>query len=388
MSHLLLTLALLALQACLCRGACVEVDSNTEAVEKKGFKLGCISCKKRGEVPASAFVDWYFSYSVDHNFTIYQNKEANITDERSLNVFNNTNDLQDGSIFILNVTFNDTGLYRCIFSRTLMYPAYEFSTFPNKTIDMKVVPELTRGWASILSEVMMYVSHGLQVWLVIEMIYCYRKISVAGEEALRESAPEYLAIASESKDNCAAVQCHGGCAEVDSMTEAVAGEGFLLGCISCKKREEVSARATIFHYEHPSANIVDEDFSNRLEWHGTKNSDIQIGAIYIHNVTFNETGTFRCTIHRTLFLRQYNENVTVEKEVELTVVAVANRELTSVIAEIMMYVLIVVLQLWLIGVLIYCYKKISEEYDAREAHKALKAQAVLAKDNCDGVQLE
>ncbi|XP_034057033.1 sodium channel, voltage-gated, type I, beta a [Gymnodraco acuticeps] len=215
MSHLLLTLALLALQACLCRGACVEVDSNTEAVEKKGFKLGCISCKKRGEVPASAFVDWYFQESVDHNFTHvynYKNKEANITDERFFerlvwNGSKHTNDLQDGSIFILNVTFNDTGRYKCIFSRTLMYPAYEFSTFPNKTIDMTVVPELTRGWASILSEVMMYVSLiGLQVWLVIEMIYCYRKISVAGEEALRESAPEYLAIASESKDNCAAVQ--------------------------------------------------------------------------------------------------------------------------------------------------------------------------------------
>ncbi|XP_033968528.1 sodium channel, voltage-gated, type I, beta a [Trematomus bernacchii] len=213
MSHLLLTLALLALQACLCRGACVEVDSNTEAVEKKGFKLGCISCKKRGEVPASAFVDWYFKDP--DNFTHvyrYKNKEANITDERFFerlvwNGSKNTNDLQDGSIFILNVTFNDTGRYRCIFSRTLMYPAYEFFTFPNKTIDMTVVAELTRGWASILSEVMMYVSLiGLQVWLVIEMIYCYRKISVAGEEALRESAPEYLAIASESKDNCAAVQ--------------------------------------------------------------------------------------------------------------------------------------------------------------------------------------
>ncbi|XP_063736379.1 sodium channel subunit beta-1 isoform X2 [Eleginops maclovinus] len=187
------------------------------------------------------------------------------------------------------------------------------------------------------------------------------------------------------------------------MTEAVSGEGFLLGCISCKKREEVSARATvdwhfkpqgvedfrpIFHYEYPSANITDEDFSNRLEWHGTKNSDIQIGAIYIHNVTFNEAGTYRCTIHRTLFLPLYNENVIVEKEVELTVVAVANRELTSVISEILMYVLIVVLQLWLIGVLIYCYKKISEEYEARDANKALKAQTALAKDNCDGVQLE
>uniref|UniRef100_UPI0037E9A89B sodium channel regulatory subunit beta-1 n=1 Tax=Semicossyphus pulcher TaxID=241346 RepID=UPI0037E9A89B len=202
-------------------------------------------------------------------------------------------------------------------------------------------------------------------------------------------------------------QCDAGCSEVDSLTEAVAGNGFLLGCISCKKREEVSARATvdwhfkplgeeeeefrhIFHYDHPSADILHEDFSDRLEWHGTMNKDIQIGAIYIHNVSFKDTGMYRCTIHRTLFLPVYNEHVDVEKEVELSVVAVANRELTSVISEIMMYVLIVVLQLWLIVVLVYCYKKISEEHEAREARKALKAQAELleSKDNCDGVQLE
>ncbi|KAM6995408.1 sodium channel regulatory subunit beta-1 isoform 1-T3 [Tautogolabrus adspersus] len=209
-------------------------------------------------------------------------------------------------------------------------------------------------------------------------------------------------------------RCDGGCSEVDSLTEAVAGEGFLLGCISCKKREEVPARATvdwhfrplgegeeeeeeeeeefrhIFHYDHPSADILHEDFSERLEWHGTKTTDIQIGAIYINNVTFNDMGTYRCTIHRTLFLPQYNEHVTVEKEVKLSVVPVANRELTSVISEIMMYVLIVVLQLWLIVVIVYCYKKISEEHEAREARKALKAQSELieSKDNCDGVQLE
>lgn len=34
------------------------------------------------------------------------------------------------------------------------------------------------------------------------------------------------------------------------MTEAVVGEGFRLGCISCKRREEVSARATVdWHYK-------------------------------------------------------------------------------------------------------------------------------------------
>lgn len=45
-------------------------------------------------------------------------------------------------------------------------------------------------------------------------------------------------------------QCHAGCSEVDSLTEAVAGEGFLLGCISCKRREEVPARATVdWHFK-------------------------------------------------------------------------------------------------------------------------------------------
>lgn len=50
------------------------------------------------------------------------------------------------------------------------------------------LPLATRGMASILSEIMMYVSIiGLQLWLVVEMVYCYRKIAAAGEEALRES---------------------------------------------------------------------------------------------------------------------------------------------------------------------------------------------------------
>ena len=44
---------------------------------------------------------------------------------------------------------------------------------------------------------------------------------------------------------------HGGCAEVDSMTEAVAGERFLLGCISCKRREEVPAQTTVDWHFRP-----------------------------------------------------------------------------------------------------------------------------------------
>ncbi|XP_028280907.1 sodium channel subunit beta-1-like isoform X1 [Parambassis ranga] len=213
--QLLLPLALLALQASLCRGACVEVDSDTEAVVNEGFKLSCISCKKRGEVPAEASVNWTFRARGENESTplySYQNLAGDTIDPRFYerlhwNGSKNTRDLQDGSIYILNVTYNDTGTYQCTFNRILLYPNYRSGTNTTKNITIHVVPQLTRGLASILSEVMMYVSIiGLQLWLLVEMIYCYRKISAAGEEALRESAAEYLAIAVESKDNSAGVQ--------------------------------------------------------------------------------------------------------------------------------------------------------------------------------------
>ncbi|XP_069544749.1 sodium channel regulatory subunit beta-1-like [Brachyistius frenatus] len=212
---LLPAVLLLALQAPPGRAACVEVDSDTEAVANEQFKLGCISCKMRGEVPATAAVNWYFRTAHDTEFShlySYEDQTGEVVDPRFYERLEwsgskQTRDLQDGSIYIRNVTYNDSGTYLCTFSRHLMYSNYEFQTNTSKTIKIHVVPKLTRGMASILSEVMMYVSIiGLQVWLVVEMIYCYRKISAAGEEALRESAAEYLAIASESKDNCAAVQ--------------------------------------------------------------------------------------------------------------------------------------------------------------------------------------
>ncbi|XP_077071043.1 sodium channel, voltage-gated, type I, beta a isoform X2 [Siphateles boraxobius] len=200
--------------AWLCHGACVEVDSDTEAVAGKGFKLGCISCKMRGEVPAYATVDWWFKARGEWEFThifSYADMSSDILDERfddrlAWNGSKKTDDVQDGSIYILNVTFNDTGTYRCFFDRILVFPYYEYHTNATKFITLNVVGHASRSMASILSEVMMYVSIiGLQLWLLVEMIYCYRKISAAGEEALRESEAEYLAITSESKGNCAGV---------------------------------------------------------------------------------------------------------------------------------------------------------------------------------------
>uniref|UniRef100_A0AAZ1Y2F8 Sodium channel regulatory subunit beta-3 n=1 Tax=Oreochromis aureus TaxID=47969 RepID=A0AAZ1Y2F8_OREAU len=180
----------------------------SNAVINEGFKLGCIYCKMRGEVDATATVKWSFKGSGDSDFS----DGDEIIDPRFYerlvwNGSKHTRDLQDGSIYILNVTYNDTGTYKCEFSRLLKYSNYDYQTAIEKNITINVVARLTRGMASILSEVMMYVSIiGLQFWLLVEMIYCYRKISAAGEEALRESAEEYLAIASESKDNCAGAQ--------------------------------------------------------------------------------------------------------------------------------------------------------------------------------------
>ncbi|KAM6968082.1 sodium channel, voltage-gated, type I, beta a [Aplochiton taeniatus] len=208
-----LALVILAIQATLGGGACVEVDSDTEAVVNEGFKLGCISCKMRGEVSATARVDWYFTAYGEKNASAiygYEDQQQEFLDDRfydrlAWNGSKKTNDLQDGSIYILNITYNDTGTFRCVFTRVLTFQHYEFQTTATKLIHITVVDAITRGMASILSEVMMYVTIiGLQLWLVVEMVYCYRKISAAGEEALRESAAEYLAIASESKENCSA----------------------------------------------------------------------------------------------------------------------------------------------------------------------------------------
>ncbi|XP_075961623.1 sodium channel, voltage-gated, type I, beta b isoform X1 [Anarhichas minor] len=193
----LLLLALLCSMFAYCRGACAEPDSDTEAVAGKGFKLGCLSCKRRSEVTGTATVQWYFRGKGEADFYhIYTyNAEGptiesdNFMDRVDWNGSKRSPDIQDASIYLLNVTFNDSGTYQCFFNRILFYDNYEYSTTVSKVVHLTVVAKATRGTASIVSEVMMYVTIiGLQVWLLIEMIYCYKKISAAGEEALREAA--------------------------------------------------------------------------------------------------------------------------------------------------------------------------------------------------------
>uniref|UniRef100_A0A8C5NQE4 Sodium voltage-gated channel beta subunit 3 n=1 Tax=Junco hyemalis TaxID=40217 RepID=A0A8C5NQE4_JUNHY len=170
----------LLLWAGFCSSVCVEVPSETEAVQGTDMKLLCISCMKREEVTASTVVEWYYR----------------------------PNGGKDEPVCVTGVL-------------SLSFLAYPISTPGHSTNSwqekLQSCPwscmETIRGYfilftagedfTSVISEIMMYILLVfLTLWLLIEMIYCYRKVSKA-EEAAQENATDYLAIPSENKENCA-----------------------------------------------------------------------------------------------------------------------------------------------------------------------------------------
>lgn len=77
-------------------------------------------------------------------FYKYDGKKGEVVDDRFSNRLcwngsKETKDLQDGSIYITNVTLEDKGTYMCEFIRTLTYSNFEYETKDNKTFVLNVV---------------------------------------------------------------------------------------------------------------------------------------------------------------------------------------------------------------------------------------------------------
>lgn len=76
----------------------------------------------------------------------------------------------------------------------------------------------------------------------------------------------------------------------------------------------------ILHYDFPKATITSDLFKYRLEWFApVKTSDTLVASLYLHNVTFNDTGTYRCSFDRIVHLPVGDESFRITKYIEFTV---------------------------------------------------------------------
>ncbi|XP_006116680.1 sodium channel regulatory subunit beta-3-like isoform X2 [Pelodiscus sinensis] len=203
---LCLSSALLLIWAGICSPVCVEVPSETEAVQGTHMKLLCISCMKREEVSASTVVEWFYKTEGGKDELIYEYRKVHHEFPSRFSgrlQWNGSKDMQDVSITVLNVTLNDSGIYTCNVTREFDFEIHRPLFTSSRLIHLTVVEEAGEDFTSVISEIMMYILLVfLTLWLLIEMVYCYRKVSKA-EETVQENATDYLAIPSENKENCA-----------------------------------------------------------------------------------------------------------------------------------------------------------------------------------------
>ncbi|XP_077578863.1 sodium channel regulatory subunit beta-3 [Stigmatopora nigra] len=185
------TIVLLVYLVHLSQQVCVEVPSETNAVLGRMMKLTCISCLKREEVKAKTYVDWYYMTNLDQDLIPEKTPIYKYEDDAPMAldgpfkgrlVWNGSQDLQDLSISIVNVTYNDSGVYECHVLRVFEFDSFAPSALVVRNITLKVIEKASRDATALYSEIMMYLLLiFLTFWLLVEMVYCYRKISKSDE---------------------------------------------------------------------------------------------------------------------------------------------------------------------------------------------------------------
>lgn len=181
------SLSVLVLVVRVSQPVCVNVEPQpqTEAVLGSPMKLMCISCLKREELVPTTLVDWYYVPPQQEPIRIFLYDGG----PRGLEgpwqgrlAWSGSKDLQDVSISILNVTLNDSGLYHCNVSRQFDFQSYRPFSNNTRQINLVVREEAAPDPTAVYSEIMMYVLLVfLTSWLLVEMVYCYSKISRADE---------------------------------------------------------------------------------------------------------------------------------------------------------------------------------------------------------------
>ncbi|XP_062377089.1 sodium channel subunit beta-3 isoform X2 [Sardina pilchardus] len=183
---LLLSVSLLILSVRLSVSVCVDGVSDTEGVLGKPMKLTCILCMKREDIKAETHVSWsYVQDGEEIPIFVYDNGPRELDSPlKGRLTWRGSKDLQDISLGITNITRNDSGTYHCQVLRRFDFDSFTPSVTILRVIKLEVKDRASLDPTALYSEIMMYVLLVfLTLWLLVEMVYCYRKISKSDEMA-------------------------------------------------------------------------------------------------------------------------------------------------------------------------------------------------------------
>ncbi|XP_030921347.1 sodium channel subunit beta-1-like, partial [Geospiza fortis] len=105
----------------------------------------------------------------------------------------------------------------------------------------------------------------------------------------------------------------------------------------------------ILHYSPEEGEwVAPGPFLGLIAWNGSRGTrDLQDLSVWLAEVRHAHAGQYVCRLKRNLTFEGYTYSLARNQTLRLAVVEKARRDLASIVSEILMYVLIVVLTLWL-----------------------------------------